>query len=114
MRCIGRHGYWRHNARGDLMKHWVVIHGMVITNTFFEKSAQHTTTYVSPDKVHKQLDYIVVSKRLWPYVRDAQSTNLIDLGSDHKAVKTIFNLNSKHKSAKRKLKQQRRIDIKSI
>ena len=68
------------------MTSWAATERLTITNTHFDKPHDKLTTYTSPTNRPRQLDYILVSKQLWRQARDAYSSRLHDLGSDHHAV----------------------------
>ena len=80
--------------------------GFLIANTCFDKATKNRTTFLGPDKVHKQLEYCLASQQMGSRVRDSQSTNTIDLRSDHKAIKMVISMTpaqrnrSKRKTAK--------------
>jgi len=85
-RSVGRYGLEPGNTRGQWLKSWAAVNNMVITNTHFKKLPHKVSTYLSPAKVEKQLDYILVDRKFWKTVTNVESTNAVDLGSDHKSL----------------------------
>ena len=65
---------------------------LVITNTMYPKSDAHKITYVGPNQRGRQIDYVLVSKRMQCHLRDSGSAMDVDMGSDHKTVRTKFEL----------------------
>eukprot|EP00973_Karenia_brevis_P064539 8967010-Karenia_brevis.AAC.1 len=45
---IGNFGHGTCNVRGQWLKGWTTSHNLVITNTFFKKQQNKTTTYTGP------------------------------------------------------------------
>ena len=68
------------------MKQWATTERLTITNTHFPKHPDNITTYTGPNARERQIDFILVDGRTWKQVKDAGSTNHIDLGSDHRTV----------------------------
>ena len=62
--------------------------GLVISNTHFGKPNAKRTTHTGPNGNERQIDFILMDKRLWKWIRDAGSSMYPDLGSDHKGVKS--------------------------
>ena len=79
------------NSRGEWLVSWAASHHLTIANTHFDKPQSKITTYYSPSKQPRQLDYILVDKTLFRRTRDAHSTHIPDLGSDHMAVRIRLN-----------------------
>ena len=110
--CLGQFGLERVNARGLWLKHWVEVQDMVIANTVFDKTEQHRGTFLGPDKIIKQLDYFLISRQLRGQLLDSQSTNAVDLGSDHRAIKMVISTSSRSRQRKKRKKttDQRSLD----
>ena len=83
----GQYGINDTNARGQWLKNWAAAQRLTIVNTFFKKQPYKYTTFTGPNKIHRQIDYLLANKRFWTTVKDCESTMAIDLGSDHKAVR---------------------------
>ena len=75
---------------------------MYMNVTWFAKPLKHRYTFKSSHGVFRQLDYILISRSLKAYCLDAQSTNAVDLGSDHKAVKAILGFKSQPRPKKKR------------
>eukprot|EP00973_Karenia_brevis_P027152 3744968-Karenia_brevis.AAC.1 len=85
MSIVGRYALGPENSRGQWLSNWATLRQLALANTIFTKRIDYITTYISPSKRTKQLDYILLDKCMRPYLQDAYSTNMLDLGSDHKA-----------------------------
>ena len=99
---IGRHGWSARNPRGEWLVRWCSLHGFVIANTQFGAGAEQTWTYQNGGRL-KQLDYILIEKKLFEMVRACYALQAIDIGSDHRAVAVVCNAAAKtrvqHKSS---------------
>ena len=86
-RTIGRYGIGPCNARGQWLKNWASTQDLVMTNTFFQKQRCNYHTYVGPNGIPREIDYILTTKGFWKTVHDSEASNCIDLGSDHRSVR---------------------------
>ena len=86
-RIIGNYGLNSENSRGQWMKQWSTNNNLAITNTFFSKRPCNRETFIGPNGRPRQLDYILMDKLLFRMLHDSCSTSLLQLGSDHKAVR---------------------------
>ena len=94
MRTRSPRGYW--------LIHWATQNDFIITNTHgaFEgeepeveegkesedkKNEEESWTYIN-SSVKRQLDYILVDKKLHASLRHASVQDKLDIGSDHRAV----------------------------
>ena len=59
-------------------------------NTMFRKTPQKQTSFVSPKGKEKQIDYILTKRRYLKNVKDAETNDMIHMGSDHRCVMTTF------------------------
>ena len=84
---IGQYGLDDMNTRGQWLKSWAATQRLTIANTFFKKQLDKRHTYTGPNKIQRQIDYFLVNKRFWKTTDDCESTQSIDLGSDHKAIR---------------------------
>ena len=99
---IGKHGLNETNTRGEWLKCWATAERLTICNTSFSKTIVNRTTFVGPNGRPRQLDYILVSQTLRRSLRDAGSTTILDLGSDHRAVKVTIRIDTHPSSLKKK------------
>ena len=86
-RTIGQHGLDDCNARGRWLKHWATANRFMISNTFFSKRPAARVTHVGSNSSQRQIDYILLDWPLRLRLRDAASSPLLNLGSDHRAVR---------------------------
>ena len=80
------------NSRGDWLKSWAAKEHFIVANTHFRKQQENITTFTGPNKIPRQLDYILLDTTLRRLLRDAKSTNYPDLGSDHRAVSVALDI----------------------
>jgi exonuclease III len=85
-RVLGPHGLNLENCRGQWLKQWATLEDLVFANTFFSKPPAGRITHVGPSGRARQIDYILVDRRLWPQVRDSGSVPHLSMGSDHTCV----------------------------
>ena len=97
-RIIGQHGHGDENPRGQWLKNWASERRLMITNTFFPKRPEQRATYMGPSQIPRQLDYVFVDVVVRTNVIDSCSSYLLDLGSDHNAVRTSWTIPRKQKS----------------
>eukprot|EP00973_Karenia_brevis_P089125 12359550-Karenia_brevis.AAC.1 len=62
---VGKHGMSCSNSRGDWLKSWAGGEHFIISNTHFRKQPKFITTSVGPNKHEHQIDYILVTGKLW-------------------------------------------------
>ena len=80
------------NARGDWMTQWLLENRLVAVNTMYQKIPQKQVTYRSPKNDEKQLDYVLLDKKHQSWSRDAESTDILHMGSDHRCVMAKFEI----------------------
>ena len=68
------------NCRGEWLTQWVLNNIFVALNTMYKKVPRKQVTYHTPNKVEKQLDYILTE------------ANTIHLGSDRRCVMAMFEI----------------------
>ena len=83
---IGKHGLGIENSRGQWLKQWCTLEGLVITNTKFPKRDERKVTHIGPTGNQRQIDYIMIDRCFASKVFDSGSVHFLDLGSDHKTV----------------------------
>lgn len=88
-RTIGPYAFGTRNDRGDMLTRWCSLHDLVIANTHFEATLDELWTYVNAD-LKLQLDYILLPKSLLFRVLDCRVMEIIDMGSDHRALQLLL------------------------
>ena len=83
------------NTRGDWMTQWLLENKLVALNTMYKKVPQKQVTYRSPKNDEKQLDYILLDRKHQSWSRDAESTDILHMGSDHRCVMAKFEIAAK-------------------
>ena len=91
-RLIGQWSVGIQNYRGFVLKRWCELNGISIANTLYPKTKENIITYVGPNKHERQIDYVLLSDKTRKILRNASSTNDVDLGSDHRAVEVHLEL----------------------
>ena len=66
----------------------------------YQKIPQKQVTYRSPKNDEKQLDYILLDKKHITWSRDAESTDILHMGSDHRCVMARFEITAKEVKGK--------------
>ena len=99
---IGDYGAGARNARGAWMVQWSVCEKMTIINTQFEKDLSRQWTYYK-GYATRQLDYASIDQTEFALVEDAEASDDIATGIDHRAVKVVLQLPAIGKVAGKKL-----------
>eukprot|EP00973_Karenia_brevis_P026507 3658008-Karenia_brevis.AAC.1 len=99
---IGPNGLNVENSRGQWLKQWATTQQLTIINTFYSKSPERRTTHIGTRGRGRQIDYFLISRQLLRHAGDAGSTDILDLGSDHKTVRLQLNLPLQQSNPKRK------------
>ena len=87
------------------MTQWLLENRLVALNTVYKKIPQKQVTYRSPKNVEKQLDYILLDKKHQSWSRDAESTDILHMGSDHRCVMARFEIPKRRQKAEVKMYQ---------
>eukprot|EP00973_Karenia_brevis_P008082 1095156-Karenia_brevis.AAC.1 len=74
------------NDRGDWLVRWATAERLILCNTLFKKRWGKIWTHRQGDR-ERQIDYLCIDAKHRDLVRDAGVSRLLDLGSDHRAVK---------------------------
>ena len=98
--AVGHYTLNKGNVRGEWMTQWLLENKLVAVNTIYRKSPQKQVTYCSPKNEKKQLDYILVDKKHIAWSRDAEATDILHMGSDHRCVMAKFEVTAKVKNGK--------------
>ena len=81
-KSVGRYTLNESNKRGDWLKSWLM----------FRKTPQEQTTFVSPKGKGKQIEYIPTRSRYLRHAEDAETNDMIHMGSDHRCVMATFKI----------------------
>ena len=102
---------WAREMRG---KDFAEENNLVITNSFFLKAANRYWTWDAPEGVTKsQIDFILSSDR--KIVRNYDVITKVDIGSDHRTVRTRVEINKKLMRLKTIQKQKpHRLDLRVL
>ena len=87
---VGRYTLNEGNKRGDWMKHWMMLQGYTSFITMCRKTPQKQTTFISPKRQEKQIDYILTKRRYLRHAKDAEANGMIHMGSDHRCARRTF------------------------
>ena len=88
---IGKHGLGLRNPRGDLFASWAIAEKMDVANTQFEKTYDKKWTHRGPYG-QRQLDYACIDFHARRFLKDAEASDEIGLGMDHRSVKIEFEM----------------------
>ena len=77
------------------MTQWLLEKRLVALNTMYKKVFQKQVTYRSPKNDENQLEYILLDKKHQSWIRDAESTDILYMGSDHRCVMAKFEITAK-------------------
>ena len=89
--------------RGDTLVKWCTFHDLVLANTYRCGDRSSTWTYRNGDTM-KQLDFIIIDKKLHCQVIDCSVLASLDIGSDHRPLlcKLQYTVGSGRHSRRRK------------
>ena len=87
------------------MKHWLMLQGFTALNTMYRQNPGKQTTYRSPKRNEKQMNYIITKRRHLKYNKDAEANNMIPMGSDHGCVMATFMITTPKRDGHRKIKE---------
>ena len=62
-----------------------------VCNTMFRKKPEKTITH-ERNSSKRQIDFILISKKLRPRLRDSEACDAITVGEDHRIVKAVMQL----------------------
>ena len=103
--AVGHYTLNKGNCRGEWMTQWLLQSKMVALNTMFKKRPEKQVTYHTSKEVQKQLDYILSDRKHYKWSRDAEASDTIHTGSDHRCVVARFEIpKDKEKGKPRKIK----------
>ena len=112
-KLIGSWSIGEQNYRGFMLKRWCELNDLSIANTLYPKTARNITTYVGPNKLERQIDFVLLSRKTRKMLRNAGSTGAVDLGSDHKTVEVFLEI-ARQKQRCRRQKRPKTVAWKSV
>ena len=98
--AVGHYTLNKANSRGEWMTQWLLENKLVALNTMYKKVPQKQVTYCTSKDVKKQLDYILTERKHYQWSRDAEASDTIHMGSDHRCVMTRFEIPKKKEKGK--------------
>ena len=90
-KVLGRNGHGNRNARGEWLVQWAMVEQLCIANTLFEHPLENVWTHCRGDR-RRQIDFICIDQKARKMIQDANATNLIGIGVDHKAVQLCLSI----------------------
>ena len=114
MKCTGPFGTGNRNERGERLLDFAEENNLVVTNSLFFKAANRYWTWEAPGGVTKnQIDFILSSDR--KIVQNCEVITKVDIGSDHRMVRTRVEIDKKLMRLKRIQKQKPcRLDLRVL
>ena len=90
--AVGNFGIGNRNDRGDLLVEFAERNQLKIMNTFFQKKANRKWTWKGPNGITKnEIDFILTNRS--DIVKDVTVLNKVNVGSDHRMVRSRLGLN---------------------
>ena len=83
---VGNCDVGTNNTRGLKLLQFCAINDLFIANSIFKHKEKRRYTWISPDRTEKQIDYIIMSKKLKPTLKNCRSYHSAEIGSDHSIV----------------------------
>ena len=112
---IGKQGVGNENSNGTLLLSLCAQNELCITNTFFQQSTRHKTTWMHPGtKQWHMIDYVITRQR---DIKDVFHTRAMCgscTWSDHRLVRSKIALKPKNSQRRTRLKPQRRPDLSKL
>ena len=81
--------------KGEWMTQWLLETKLVALNTRYKKVPQKQVRYRSPKNDETQLDCVLLDKKHLTWSRDAESTDILHMESDHRSVVAKFEIVAK-------------------
>ena len=101
-RYVGKHSMGITNPRGAWLKRFCCFNSLTMASTLYPKPQERMATYIGPNLRPRQIDFILVDQKTKRLLRDASSTQDLNMGSDHKAVQVKLRLDVTFKVRARK------------
>ena len=112
---VGKHGVGNENSNGTLLLSMCSQHELCITNTMFQQSNNHKTTWMHPrSKQWHMIDYVITRQRDIKDVHHTRAMCGACTWSDHKLVKSKLALKPKIPQRNCRVKAQRKLDVSKL
>ena len=98
------------NGRGEWMTQWLLENKLVALNTMYQKIPQKQVTYRSPKKRREAVRLRLVGQKHQPWSRDAESTDILHMGSDHRCVMAKLEITAKEEKGKQRKQKAPMVD----
>jgi hypothetical protein len=94
--AVGRFANPVGNPRGEWLAAWAQQQGLKLANAFFDKRWRNLWTHRQSGR-ERVVDYFLIEAKYFSTVTDAGTTDILDLGSDHRTVKVVTDTEVKMK-----------------
>ena len=109
---IGKHGVGNENSNGTLLLSMCSQNELCITNTIFQQTTDHKTTWMHPrTKKWHMIDYVITRQRDITDVHHTRAMCGACTWSDHKLVKCKLAIRGKAPQRRSRLKPQGKFDV---
>ena len=98
--AVGHYTLNKGNNRGEWMTQRLLQNKLVALNTMYKKAPLKQATYCTSKDAKKQLDYILTDRKHYQWSRDAEVSDTIHMGSDHRCVMARFEIPKKKEKGK--------------
>ena len=92
---VGQFSMGETNSRGAWLKRFCYFKNLTIANTLYPKHERNITTYKGPSSRPRQIDFILIGQKTKRWLKDAGSVDIVNMGSDHRAVKVRMEMSTK-------------------
>ena len=92
-KVVGHYDVGTNDTRGVKLLKLCAINDLFIANSIVKYKEKRRYTWIFPDRIEKQIDYIIMSRKLNSSLKNCRSYHSAENGSDHSIV--IINTNEK-------------------
>ena len=86
LEVVGHNAVGTNNTRGLKLLQCCSINDLFIENSIFKHKEKRRYTWISPNRTEKQVDYIIMSRKLKSTLKNCRSYHSAEIGSDHSIV----------------------------